>query len=341
MSDLKICLAASGGGHIRQILDLEPFWSMYSSYFFVTEDTALGESIASEHPTEFVNHVALGQAKLGAPLKMLICATKNLFKSLWIVLSHRPDLVITTGAGSVYFVVLFARLLGSRIVLIDSFARFQGPSAFARIAGPIAHIRIAQSEVAGRKWNDAKVFDPLRILGSRTKQKDNLLFATVGATLPFERLVNLVQAARKAGFISEAVILQTGRGGLIPDGIETHETLPFDQVKDILKRADIVVCHGGTGSLITALREGCRVIAVPRAFERGEHYDNHQTEITQAFEQRGLIAVANTEDEFAEALRSTRLRDPVMATTDPSELIDFLKSYANGMSARKHLLPTV
>jgi UDP-N-acetylglucosamine transferase subunit ALG13 len=92
----------------------------------------------------------------------------------------------------------------------------------------------------------------------------------------------------------------------------------------LLREADIVVCHGGTGSLITALREGCRVIAMPRLFEKGEHYDNHQAEITEAFEARGLITVANSLAELSAALSTVRSKSPVMATSEPTALSDHL-----------------
>jgi UDP-N-acetylglucosamine--N-acetylmuramyl-(pentapeptide) pyrophosphoryl-undecaprenol N-acetylglucosamine transferase len=66
------------------------------------------------------------------------------------------------------------------------------------------------------------------------------------------------------------------------------------------------------------------VIAIPRLAARGEHYDDHQSEITSAFAQRGLILVANTVDELREALVAARTRTPVMATSDPAALIEFL-----------------
>src|SRR5215472_12209903 len=59
---LRVCLAASGGGHLRQLLDLQSFWSGHD-YFFVTEDTALGQSLRDSHPTYFVPHFGLGQAR--------------------------------------------------------------------------------------------------------------------------------------------------------------------------------------------------------------------------------------------------------------------------------------
>ena len=56
------------------------------------------------------------------------------------------------------------------------------------------------------------------------------------------------------GVIDCEVILQTGVGVSARWGGDPR-TLPFEQIQSILKRASIVVCHGGTGSLITALRE--------------------------------------------------------------------------------------
>jgi UDP-N-acetylglucosamine transferase subunit ALG13 len=151
-----------------------------------------------------------------------------------------------------------------------------------------------------------------------------MFFATVGATLPFDRLVESVGKLKLEGAIPERLLVQTGNGGLKPDGVEVVETLPFDEVQKILQEAAIVLCHGGTGSLITALREGCQVIAMPRLASIGEHYDDHQAEITKAFEDRGLILVANTVDELRDAISRARLRQPVAATSDPVALMSFL-----------------
>jgi UDP-N-acetylglucosamine transferase subunit ALG13 len=336
-SRLKICLAASGGGHVRQLLDLETVWSRHD-HFFVTEDTALGHSVAEKHRTHFVAHVAVGQAKLGARGKMIAAAFRNFFQSARAILKERPDLVISTGAGAVFFAVLWARLLGARLVVIDSFARFDRPSLFARIAAPIAHDLVVQSAALASVWPRAKVFDPLRILGKPRPPKQPLLFATVGATLPFDRLVETVAEAKVRGAIPERVVAQVGIGGARPDGLECLETLPFEAIQATLREADLVVCHGGTGSLITALREGCRVIAVPRLFERGEHYDDHQAEITSAFEQRGLIRVANSPDELIAALADLRAREPTSATTDPAELKTFLEQVIGAQLARRPAL---
>ena len=328
-----ICLAASGGGHVRQILDLAPFWSDYPHYV-VTEDTALGRSIATSEPVEFVPHFSLGQARLGHPVRMIWAALTGIVRSWRIIATRPPDLFITTGAGSQVFVMLFARLRGAKVVMIDSFARFDAPSAFARLAGRLAHVRIAQSAASAAKWPGALVFDPFRTLSGARPEKQPLMFATVGATLAFPRLVDLVAHARAAGLVPEELIVQHGIGGQAIAGARSVEELPFDEVQSILRRADIVVCHGGTGSLITALREHCRVIAIPREFERAEHYDNHQSEIVTAFEARGLIASAHDDASFAAALARVRASEPRAATTDPSDLIAYLRTLAETLSQR-------
>ncbi|WP_298669354.1 beta-1,4-glucuronosyltransferase WelK [uncultured Sphingomonas sp.] len=325
-----ICLAASGGGHVRQILDLKPVWEKYPR-FFVTEDTALGRSIAEEEETHFVPHFAIGQARLGRPWTMIAEAWRSVFRSWRIIARRRPDLFITTGAGSQLFVMLFARLTGAHVILIDSFARFTRPSGFARLAGWIAHVRIAQSAESAAQWRGALVFDPFRTLDGPPPEKEPLLFATVGATLPFDRLVRLVEEAHAAGEIPQRIVLQRGVGGQQPATLASVETLPFGEVRELLERADIVVCHGGTGSLITALRAHCRVIAVPRLFALGEHYDDHQAEITAAFAERGLIEVVGADEPLGPALDRARRRQPVAATTDPSALIAYLDGVAAGM----------
>ena len=332
---MRIALIASGGGHVRQLLDLEPLWGG-EDHFFVSEDTALTRSLAADHRSYFVPHVALGQARLGHPLRMLSAAARNLYLSLWIILRERPDVIITTGAGSCYFSILFARLIGTKIVLIDSFARFRGPSAFAKIASPLAHVRICQSKEAASKWPGSSVVDPFRLLEASERDKERLVFATVGATLKFDRLVRHVVEAKRNGLLPEKVVLQTGTGNTIAidESIEAHEMIPFDALQDYLKRADIVICHGGTGSIITALRQNCRVVVIPRLFERGEHYDNHQWEIAECFADRGLISMVGADDDFSTALASARNRPPQPATLDQSDLLKRLGELLSGWEAK-------
>ena len=331
-SRLRLCLAGSGGGHLRQLLDLEPVWAAHD-HAFVTEHSAIASDLALSHRLYRVRHFAAGQARLGKPLVMLWSAAVNLAQSLRIAIKERPDVVISTGAGAMFWTVLFCRMLGAKFILIDSFARFEAPSKFARIAKRLASQTIVQSAALKQHWPGALLFDPLRHLDGERPAKQPLLLATVGATLSFDRMSEAVAALKASGVINESVILQTGEASRVTpathgcDGLRITESLPFAEMQALLRDADIVICHGGTGSFITALRQGCRVIAMPRLFERGEHYDNHQFEIAKAFAARGLVEVALEADDLPAAIARARAKAPVMATTDPAALIAWLEGY--------------
>jgi UDP-N-acetylglucosamine--N-acetylmuramyl-(pentapeptide) pyrophosphoryl-undecaprenol N-acetylglucosamine transferase len=222
-SGVRICLAGSGGGHVRQLLDLQPLWSRHD-YFFVTEDTALGQTLDKDHRTYLVPHFAWGQARLGTPFRMLAAAARSFVQSAAIMFKERPSIIISTGAGAVFFAVIWAKLLGARVVIIESFARFEGPSLFGRLASPLADDLIVQSPKLTAAYPKAHVFDPMRILHTQAPAKQELVFATVGATLPFDRLVESVAQLSREGAIPERLVVQTGIGGAAPTGLAVVET---------------------------------------------------------------------------------------------------------------------
>jgi UDP-N-acetylglucosamine transferase subunit ALG13 len=264
---------------------------------------------------------------------MLGAALRSAVTSARIIARRRPDVVITTGAGSQLFIILWARLAGAKIFLIDSFARFDAPSKFARFAGILAHVRIAQSSAAGKKWPGSAVFDPLRIEPLKARKKEPLLFATVGAVLPFDRLSGLVADAKRSGRITEAVIMQTGRDAapIAPfEGLQLVTELDFTKIRELLDRAEIVVCHGGTGSLLTALSAGCKVIAIPRTVANGDAYDDHQLQITDMFERRGLVISATDEASFLSALDRVRALSSNQVRLDQTRMIAFIERQLRG-----------
>ena len=236
----RICLAASGGGHIRQILDLEPFWMDHDAYI-VTEPTALGDSLAKRHPVRFVPHFAFGQRKVASWLTLLRSGLANFREARRIDREMRPDVVISTGAGSALFTALLAKRRGAKFVLVESFARVRGPSLFGRMAKRFADRTIVQSAALAETWPDAEVCDPLKLLDGTRPAKEALAFVTVGTVMPFDRLVNAVARLKADGLLPEHVIAQVGDGGQRPEGFECHDRLEFDAVQDILQRADLVL----------------------------------------------------------------------------------------------------
>jgi UDP-N-acetylglucosamine:LPS N-acetylglucosamine transferase len=76
------------------------------------------------------------------PLKSVLCA----LAALRIVLRHRPDIVISTGAAPGYFCLLAGRMMGARTLWIDSVANGEELSMCGKLSRRTAHECLTQWE---------------------------------------------------------------------------------------------------------------------------------------------------------------------------------------------------
>jgi len=97
--------------------------------------------------------------------------------------------------------------------------------------------------------------------------------------------------------ISEEIFAQIGYSDYIPQNYEYKTFIDRDEFKNLMEKSTLVIAHGGTGAIITAVKQGKKVIAVPRLVEFGEHVDNHQIQLIDEFKELNLIEpVYNIED---------------------------------------------
>ncbi len=112
---LKICFAASSGGHYEQLLMLKPLMEKYDS-FIVTEKTS--------YKTEVKNKRTYYLCQVNRKEKTFIPRmVVNLFKSVKIYLTEKPDVVICTGVLATIPICLIAKLFGKKLIYIESFAK--------------------------------------------------------------------------------------------------------------------------------------------------------------------------------------------------------------------------
>jgi len=74
------------------------------------------------------------------PLSWVVCAVLSAHAAF----VKRPDVVITTGAGIAVFFCVFAKLLGAKLIFIESIARVEQPSLTARFLYPFSDLFIVQ-----------------------------------------------------------------------------------------------------------------------------------------------------------------------------------------------------
>ena len=116
-----------------------------------------------------------------------------------------------------------------------------------------------------------------------------MIFVTVGGMHAFERLIR--EMDRIAGELDEQVMMQIGSTSYEPQNCNYFRFMPRNDIEELYAGARVIVCHAGTGSILTALKYNKQLILVPRMKKYGEHIDDHQLEIAREMESRGITVV--------------------------------------------------
>jgi len=142
---MKVCLIASAGGHLKEILQLKK-WYANKEHYFVTFKREDGKSLAKKEKTYFVKCPARN------PLKFVL----NFFQSFKILIKERPDVIISTGADAALATCYLAKLFGKKVIYIESFCRPSKPSITGKLVYPIADLFIYQWKEVGKNYPKGK-----------------------------------------------------------------------------------------------------------------------------------------------------------------------------------------
>ncbi len=122
----------------------------------------------------------------------------------------------------------------------------------------------------------------------------------------FHRLLEEVDKNIENGNIQEKVVVQAGFTKYKSKNMEIFDMVPQDKFDKLINEADIVITHGGVGSMVSAIKKGKKVIAVPRLKKYGEHVNDHQKEIIETFRKQGLIIGIDDVSELPQALKKVQ-----------------------------------
>ena len=109
----------------------------------------------------------------------------------------------------------------------------------------------------------------------------------------FKRLLDAISKEIDKGTIKDKVVVQAGYTKYKNDKMEIFSSLPSDELEELIKKADLIITHGGVGSILTALKYKKKVIVAPRLAKYNEHTNDHQKEITKEFAKEGYILPLN------------------------------------------------
>lgn len=123
-----------------------------------------------------------------------------------------------------------------------------------------------------------------------------MILVTCGTqTQQFPRLFEAVENVN----VDQAIIMQLGH-----TNFETkHQHYDFSpNFSDDYNQAQVIITHGGVGSIMPGLLAHKIVIVMPRLAKYQEHVDDHQLEITNKLQKEGYIYVINDSNELQSLL---------------------------------------
>ncbi|MFD1851640.1 PssD/Cps14F family polysaccharide biosynthesis glycosyltransferase [Oceanobacillus bengalensis] len=145
----KLLLISSVGGHLTQLLQLEPLFKNYH-YHIVTEKCEVTSELKDQYPVSMLVYGARNYL-----FRYCFKFSFNVFKTMLIFMQKRPDIVITTGAHTAVPMCYIAKLFRKKVIFIESFAKSTSPTLSGKMVYPIADLFIVQWESMKEIYPDA------------------------------------------------------------------------------------------------------------------------------------------------------------------------------------------
>lgn len=290
LRDRNVLVLASTGGHLTQAVTWAGLLNFSEDSVFVSFESDQATSLLGERL-----HVWVPYVKPRGVAALLVAA----FKVGRIPLSGQSA-IVSTGAGLALAGLLKAYLTRLPFYYIESVSRFSGPSLTGKLLELMPRVNLLAQHPNYRNKRWARV-EPLlssfRIVNESVAPhaRGRRIFVTLGTIRPyrFDRLVDLVLAQLLP---TDEVAWQLGvtSRSQLPGRVLDH--MAADDFAAAVRWSDVVVTHGGVGTLLTLLDMGKMPVVLDRERKRAEHVDNHQNEVVSRLVQLGLAVRLDSDD---------------------------------------------
>lgn len=143
----------------------------------------------------------------------------------------------------------------------------------------------------------------------------------------FTRLLDAIQRQIDLGNIKDKVIVQAGCTKYKSKDMQILDLIPYDEFEKYIKECDLLITHGGVGSIITGLKNKKKVIAAARLAKYKEHTNDHQLQIIKNLSVSGYILPLDDFDKLDEVLISVKTFKPKTYKSNTDNMIKLISNY--------------
>ncbi len=150
----KILFISSTGGHLNELLQLKPMFKD-CDYSIITEKDNFTISLKNEYKDKIY------YLPYGTRSKIFSYPFKYLFlclKSVYLYFKLKPEYIITTGTHTVIPICYLAKIFGTKIIFIETFANSNSKTLSGKMIYPISDLFIVQWESMIDLYPKAKFF---------------------------------------------------------------------------------------------------------------------------------------------------------------------------------------
>ena len=143
----------------------------------------------------------------------------------------------------------------------------------------------------------------------------------------FHRLLEEIEKNIDNGNIKEEVIVQNGYTKFDSKQMKLIKEIPQDEFNKLIDQANLVITHGGVGSIITAITKGKKVIAIPRLKKNNKHVKDNQIEIIDSFNEKGYIIGIHSVEELGKALEEAENFKPQKYVKNTGNILKLVEDF--------------
>ena len=155
-----------------------------------------------------------------------------------------------------------------------------------------------------------------------------MIFVTLGTQdKSFVRLLEAIDKEIIKGNIKEKVIVQAGYTKYNSKNMCVFDLLDKDDFDKYIKECNLLITHGGVGSILTGLKNDKKVIAAPRLAKYNEHMNDHQKQIIERFTDAGYILAYNEGDDLGIILKNVKQFKPNKYKSNTDNMIKLITNF--------------
>jgi UDP-N-acetylglucosamine:LPS N-acetylglucosamine transferase len=146
----KVMFVSSSGGHLKELLKLQSLFTNYD-YMLVTEETKTTNKLGERYNVKYMKYGSRQYI-----FSYFFIFIFNLIRSIGLIISFNPKIVVTTGAHTGGIVCFIAKLFGKKIIYIESLAKVKTLSMTGKFVYLFADKFYVQWEELAEKYKKAE-----------------------------------------------------------------------------------------------------------------------------------------------------------------------------------------